>query len=110
MGDKPKKWTDTYPQGTAEGNEECRFFKALARNKDYKWRSVSALSKESGLSLQRVEEILNKYYKKNMVFMNPKGEEQWGYWERIPQSIWDVNSKKSIARDDQDARIENSKS
>lgn len=105
MSSKPKKWTDIYPQGTKEGDEEQRFFIALARNPKYAWRSVSALSKESNLTVERVEEIISKYYKKNMIFMNPKGEEQWGYWERIPKEMWDKDTK-SIAQSDQKSRID----
>ena len=58
---KPKKWTDVYPVGTKEGDEEARFFRSLARHPKYDWRSTAAISKESGLSPKRVEEIIAKY-------------------------------------------------
>jgi hypothetical protein len=84
---KPKKWTEVYPAGTQEGNEEIKFFKSLARNPKYEWRSVAAISKESGLSLKRVEEIISKYFNLKMVFQNPRNEDQWAYWERIPNHL-----------------------
>lgn len=104
---KPKKWTDVYPHGTKEGDEECKFFIALARNKKYRWRSLSALAKESGLSRERVEEIINKYYKKGLVFQDPKNEDQWGYWERVPEMLPTV--QKSVAGQDQSNRLGESK-
>ncbi len=109
MSDKPKKWTDVYPQGTKAGDEEQKFFIALARNKKYQFRSVASLSKEANLTAERVEEIIQKYYKKNMVFMNPKSEDQWGYWERLSKDVWSQN-KKSVAEADQKNRIDDAKS
>jgi hypothetical protein len=60
---KPKKWTEVYPQGTPEGDEEARFFKSLARHPKYDWRSTAAIAKESGLTHTRVEQIIAKYLK-----------------------------------------------
>jgi hypothetical protein len=100
---KPKKWTEIYPVGTNEGDEESKFFKALARRKEYQWRSTAAIAKESGLSKQRVEEIVNKYLKKGVVFQSPKREDHWGYWERVPEML--NQDKKSIAQTDKDARV-----
>lgn len=102
---KPKKWTEVYPQGTKTGDEEQKFFIALARHPSYKWRSTSSLAKESGLSKARVEEIIAKYYKKQMVLQNPKNEEQWGYWERLPELL-EVNTG-SLSSSDQKNRINN---
>ena len=84
---KPKKWTDVYPQGTKVGDEEQQLFIALVRHPIYSYRSISALVKESGLSEKRVEEILDKYFKKGMVFPNPESTSQWGYWERNPKDM-----------------------
>lgn len=100
---KPKKWTDVYPHGTKEGDEELKFFIALARNPKYQWRSTSAVAKEAGITKERTEEIINKYYKKGMVFQNPKNEDQWGYWERVPEML--PKMQKSISQKDQDDRI-----
>lgn len=84
---KPKKWIEVYPQGTKEGDEEQRFFISLARNPKYEFRSVEAVAKEAKLPLARVEQIIAKYYKKNMIIQNPKNEEQWAYWERVPHLL-----------------------
>jgi hypothetical protein len=100
---KPKKWTTVYPVGTKEGDEESRFFRSLARHPKYEWRSTSALSKESGLSLKRVEEIIEKYLKMNMIFQNPKNEDHWGYWERVPHLLPD--NYVSAADSDKQKRI-----
>lgn len=100
---KPAKWVDVYPQGTPAGNEEQRFFIALARNAKYEWRSVAALAKEANLTEHRVEEILSKYYKKGMVFQSPKNESYWGYWERVPDMLPDDTG--TIAKSDQNSRI-----
>jgi len=103
---KPKKWTEVYPQGTKEGDEEQRFFIALARQ-PWDWRSVASLAKESKLTKERVEEILSKYYKKNMVFPNPKTEDHWGYWERVPEML--DSDSSSLAQSDQKKRIDKAK-
>jgi len=103
---KPKKWFEVYPVGTQAGDEEARLFRALARNPKYDWRSVGAIAKESKLDKERVEKILSKYHRKGIVFQNPANEDQWGYWERVPEML--PNNKKSVARQDQDNRIDNS--
>lgn len=100
---KPKKWVDVYPSGTNEGDEEARFFRSLARHPKYEWRSVAAISKESGLSKVRVETIIRKYFKMGMVFQNPKNEDHWGYWERVPHML--PESKGSISDEDKKNRI-----
>ena len=100
----PPKWVNVYPQGTKEGDEEQKLFISLARHAKYEWRSVSAMSAESGLSKKRVEEILAKYYKKGMVFQNPKQDEQWGYWERVPHML--KNDADSISDKDHKKRID----
>jgi len=103
----PPKWTDIYPQGTKEGNEEQRFFIALSRNAKYSFRSVSALAKEANLTKERVEEIILKYVKKGMVFQNPANEDQWGYWERNQDML--PSDKGSIQTNDQNKRIDKAK-
>lgn len=101
------KWTDVYPQGTKAGDEEQRFFIALARNAKYKWRSVNAIEKEANLSKERTEQIIAKYFKRKMVYQNPQVEDQWGYWERVPECVPEVED--SIGRADQKSRINNAK-
>jgi hypothetical protein len=80
-------WYDVYPKGTIQGDVEEKLFKSLARNKKWKWRSVSAIAKESGISEEEVEKILDKYYKLNMVFQNPSSDTQWAYWTNVPDLI-----------------------
>lgn len=99
---KQQRWLDVYPQGTKEGDEEQKFFIALARNKKWKWRSVDAISQTTGLSVKRVEEIIDKYQKNDIVVRNPNSDGQWGYWERIDSEKDD----KSINKKDQDDRIQ----
>jgi hypothetical protein len=100
---EPPKWTEIYPQGTKAGDEEQAFFIALARNSKWAWRSTAALSKEANLTKERVEELLNKYYKKGMVFQNPANEDQWGYWTRVPEMLKADDS--SITDKDHEDRI-----
>lgn len=100
---KPKRWTEVYPQGTKEGDEEARFFRSLARNPKYDWRSTAAIAKESGLNQRRVEEIIAKYLKKNMVFQSPSNDEHWGYWERVPHML--PNEYRSASDADKEKRI-----
>ena len=96
---KLKKWTDVYPQGTDEGDEEQAFFIALARNPKWQWRSTAALAKEANISQKRVEEIINKYVKKFMVFKNPNNDDQWGYWERVPEMLESLNDISLVKKD-----------
>lgn len=100
---KPKKWTEVYKQGTQEGNEEQKLFIALSRNKKFEWRSVGMLAKESGLTKVRVEEILDKYYKKGMVFQSSTNDELWAYWERVPDLLPDDIG--TVATADQKKRL-----
>lgn len=98
-----KKWTDVYPHGTKEGDEEQGVFIALARHPKWQWRSVSALAKEANISKERVEQILYKYWKMGMVFQNPQNEDQWGYWERVPDMV--KKDPGSISDRDQEDRL-----
>ena len=102
---KPSKWTEVYPQGTKAGDEEQKVFISLARSK-WNWRSVAHVAAEAGLTKERTEKILNKYYKKGMVFQNPANVDQWGYWERVPHMLKDDD--RTIAQKDQDKRIDSS--
>ena len=102
------KWTDVYPQGTKAGDDEQKFFISLARNPKFKWRSVTALVKESGLTHERVEQLLAKYHKRKMVYQNAAAEDQWGYWERHPDLVPDAAT--SISGQDQKSRINDAKS
>lgn len=101
---KPKKWTEIYPQGTKEGDEEQAFWIALARNKKWEWRSTAQIVKESGLERSRVEEILNKYVsmKPPLIFPCVTKDDHWAYWERVPHLVKDT---PSLTNSDKKKRI-----
>lgn len=101
---KPKKWTEVYPQGTKEGNEEQKFFISLARNPKFEWRSTGMIQKETGLPRKRVEEIIAKYLKAGLIIASPTKEEHWAYWERVPGMLKDTS--KSITDKDQNNRMD----
>lgn len=82
MKKKPAKWTDVY-----QNDDEQNFFIALARHPKWNWRSTASIAKESGLSKEKTEELIIKYYKKGMVFQNPANEDQFGYWQRVPEML-----------------------
>lgn len=103
----PPKWTSVYPQGTKQGDEEQGFFIALARSPKWEWRSTASIAKEANLSRERVDEILNKYWLKGMVFQNPSNEDQWGYWERVPEML--PAKVESITEKDHNDRIKQKK-
>ena len=106
---KPKKWTDVYPQGTPSGDEEQKFFigkdrqSGLVRHKKYDWRSTAALVKESGLPAARVEQIIKKYHKMGLIFASPSREDHWAYWQRVPEML---NQPKSLSDTDKSNRID----
>lgn len=96
---KLKKWTECYPCGTKEGDEEFAFFVSIARNQKYIWRSTSGLSKDTGLTKERVEEIIAKYFKKNIIYQHPKNDDNWGYWERIPVEMLPKEYQSLVSKD-----------
>lgn len=105
---KPKKWYDIYPYGTKEGDEEAAFFKSIARTK-YDWRSTGAIVKESGLSRERVEEIIDKYssqIKPPLVYAHPSNDDHWGYWERDKVKELLQTDDRDITKKDKDNRVD----
>jgi hypothetical protein len=76
----------------------------LARHTKWTYRSVAQISKESNLTKERVEEILQKYWRRGMVFQNPSNEDQWAYWERVPDMV--PAKQRSVTEEDQQNRIE----
>jgi hypothetical protein len=100
---KPPKWTEVYPQGTEEGNQEQHFFRALSRNKDKRFRSVNELAKKTKLAPERVEEIIIKYHALGLVFQNPKNDDEWGYWERCIELL--NKDERTISEKDKSQRI-----
>jgi hypothetical protein len=104
---KPKKWTEIYPYGTKEGDDEAKFFRALARHPKYEYRSTPAIIKSTGLSRQRVEEIVDKYVNKvspPLIFAHPSNDDHWGYWERCQDQLKDDN--RDISKKDKDSRVD----
>ncbi len=105
---KPKKWTEVYPYGTNEGAEEAKVFRALARHPKWSWRSVASIMSETGLTRQRVEEIINKYAKKcNPPLIYGKSASDgtnWAYWERVPEVL--EKDERKISTKDKDNRID----
>lgn len=100
---EPPKWSEVYPQGTKEGDEELKFWISISRNPKWAWRSTAAIAKESGLSKEKVEQIIQKYLKKGMVFNNPKNEDQWGYWENVKDQL--PKDKGTLDEQDKKDRI-----
>lgn len=104
---KPKKWTEVYPYGTKEGDEEAKFFKALARHQKYDYRSIPQLIKITGLSQERLEEIIDKYatrYDPPLIVPHPQNEDHWGYWERCQDQL--KTDQRNISQKDHDKRID----
>lgn len=103
---KLPNWVDVYPQGTQEGDEEQAFFCALSRSK-WTWRSTAALSKEAHISMERVDEIIQKYWKLDMVYQNPANEDQWGYWTRVFEEnpLMEPKEEVSITQKDHNDRM-----
>lgn len=103
----PKKWTEVYPYGTKEGDEEAKVFRALARHAKYEFRSTGAIIKATGLSRERVEEIIDKYvnnFKPPLIYAHPSNEEHWGYWERCPDVL--PKDNRGVSQKDKDMRID----
>jgi hypothetical protein len=99
---KPPKWSQIYPQGTTKGDEEQKFFKVLSRGK-YDFLSIAQIAQESGLSKERVEEIIEKYHCICVVLQNPENEDQWGYWERCEELL--PEDRPSVSQSDKQFRI-----
>lgn len=103
MINKPPTWCQVYPHGTKEGDDEMVFFYALARSK-WEWVSTAQIAKQSGLSRERVEQIISKYLNWNppLVLQSATKEDHWAYWERVPDLL---TPPKSLGDLDQENRI-----
>ena len=102
----PKKWHEVYPYGTKEGDEEAKVFRALSRDSKYEYRAIPAIVKSTGLSRERVEEVIDKYatqYDPPLIHAHPSQEDHWGYWERCVDDL--KKDDKSITNQDKDNRI-----
>jgi hypothetical protein len=96
------KWTEKYPQGTKEGDEELVFFICLARHPKYVWRSAKGISSDINIPVERVEQIIEKYYKLGMIIPSPTNEDNWGYWERVPASNLPKKVQTVLQKDHKD--------
>lgn len=105
---KPAKWYEIYPHGTKEGNEELLFFKAISRHPKYEYRSIQALVKETGLDIERIEQIIDKYARKvnpPLLYQHPKHENHWGYWERCKPDAG-IIQENLVLKKDREKRIQ----
>jgi hypothetical protein len=105
--DKPKKWHEVYPYGTKDGNDEAKVFRALSRHAKFDWRSTGAIVKATGLTRERVEEIIDKYVNKvkpPLIYAHPTNEDHWGYWERCPEVL--KKDTRDISTKDKDGRVD----
>ena len=102
---KPKKWHEVYPYGTKEGDEESKVFRALSRNQKYAYRGTPAIVKATGLTRERVEEIIDKYatqFNPPLICAHPENDDHWGYWECCD---YEEEDARSISKKDMDRRI-----
>lgn len=96
---KPKTWAEVY-----RNDDDRNVFvgkdgvSGLTRSK-FDWRTVDALSKESGLTKEKVEKILDYYNKKGICIQHANGE-KWGYWENVGANKEPVD----VVKVDQDER------
>ena len=101
---EPKKWTEVYPHGTKEGDEEVDFWYAIARDRSTEWLSVSQIARTSRLPELRVKQLITKYssFQPPLVIVCPSLPGYFGYWQRVPDSI---EEKISITKKDHINRI-----
>lgn len=100
-----KKWHEVYNQTSEERN----FFvgkdgKSGLVRASYVFRSVAALMKESGLTREQVERIVDKYLKLGIAVASPNKEDHYGYWERIMLAGPATGGSPTIAQADQGDR------
>lgn len=99
-----KRWHEVY-----QGGDERNFFigkngkSGLVRT-DYNYRSVAALAKESGLTKDRVEQIVAKYLKLGIVVQSPDKEDHFGYWQRVGANLA-AGAPNTVSQNDQAARV-----
>lgn len=93
-----KKWVDVY-----KDEEEQAFFISLARNIKNIWRNINGISNDSGIPRDKVEKIIQKYFKLGIVVHHPKNDDGWAYWERVPSEL--INKPQSIMEKDQEQRL-----
>lgn len=99
-----KKWHEVY-----SGQDERDFFvgkngtSGLVRS-PYDYRSAKALAKESGLSEERVEQIINKYLKLSIIIQSDSKDDHYGYWLRVAPHLGST-THQTITQADQNDRM-----
>jgi hypothetical protein len=73
---------------------------------EYAYRSVAALTKESGLTREEVEKIIAKYLKFGLIVASPNKEDLYAYVHNVDTS---GKEKKSLADSDQEVRLKKKK-
>lgn len=96
MAAVPQKWHVVY-----QGDNECRFFQALARGQE--WRTTDGLAKQAKLTKEQVEKICSKYEPLGMVQQHSKEPNKWRYWENAPKK---KSTKGTISGDNKKQRVE----
>lgn len=82
-----KKWHEV-----AVSADEYAFFigkdkkSGLVRS-SYDFRSVAAIAKESGLTKDKVEALVDKFMKMGIVVQSPNKEDHYGYWDRVSPNL-----------------------
>lgn len=100
-----KEWFQAY-----SCDEELRFFigkdkkSGLVRS-SYDYRSVSALAKEGGLTLEQTEKIVAKFLKMGIVVASTNKDDHYAYWKRVAPDLG-KKTKKSVADKDKDKRTQ----
>jgi hypothetical protein len=76
----------------------------LVRSK-FVWRSMEALASEAGLSKAKTEQILDKYVKRQEIYIKAgKDGQLYAYWERGDTEIQKKPTSDEQIKDDQSSR------
>lgn len=96
MTTNPPKWWEVY-----QGDEECKVFKVLSRSDEFAWRTTDTIAKKTGLSVKRVQEIIQKYLPTGIIRQHQTDADKWQYWERASAK----EKKDTIANENQKKRV-----
>lgn len=96
MSGKIQPWYKVY-----SGDDECRFFKVLCRHPKFPWRTVKSIAKNAKLTIERTEEIAEKYVISGQVLQSSKDPSKFAYFQRV-----DTKPKKdSISKENKKKRV-----
>lgn len=99
-----KKWHEVY-----QGSDERNFFigkdgkSGLVRSQ-YDFRSSAAIAKEGGITIERAEEIINKYLKLGIIIQSQNKENHYGYWLRVAPHLGTA-THQTVSQADQADRV-----